>query len=214
METTIVSVSNLIEHLRANAAIYSHEVDVVSVATHYSAMFAELLECLRRIYSEWIVYFEHYRKNECTTSYSAPVVQANETGRPTFLISESQLQYLRSLGFSWTQIADIFGVSSTTIIYRRWREYGMEEEPMGSMTDEELSDGVRDLKEFPSMGGTILWGQLRAMGFVVTQSRVRWVLQEADPIHTALRWRGQLTRRQPYSVPGPNSLWHIGMIIY
>ena len=29
-------------------------------------------------------------------------------------------------------------------------------------------------KEFPSMGGTMLWGQLRAMGFVVTRSRVRW----------------------------------------
>ena len=25
-------------------------------------------------------------------------------------------------------------------------------------------------KEFPSMGGTMLWGQLRAMGFVVTRS--------------------------------------------
>ena len=39
---------------------------------------------------------------------------------------------------------------------------------MGSLTDEQLSDVVRDLKkEFPSMGGTMLWGQLRAMGFVV-----------------------------------------------
>ena len=89
LETTIVSVSSLIEHLRANAVV-SHEVDVVSVATH-SAMFAELLECLRRIYSEWIVYLEHYHINERTTSYSAPVVHANETGRPTFLISESHI---------------------------------------------------------------------------------------------------------------------------
>jgi len=31
-----------------------------------------------------------------------------------------------------------------------------------------------------------------------------------DPLHTALRWRGNLTPRHPYSVAGPNSLWHIG----
>ena len=55
------------------------------------------------------------------------------------------------------------------------------------------------------MGETMLWGQLRSMGFCVTRTRVRSALREADPIHTALRWRGELTRRQPYSVPGPNS---------
>ena len=42
LETSIVSVSSLIEHLRTNVVV-SHEVDVVS-----SAVFAELLECLRR----------------------------------------------------------------------------------------------------------------------------------------------------------------------
>ena len=74
-------------------------------------------------------------------------------------------------------------------------------------------DIVRQLKrEFSSMGGTMLWGQLRAMGFMITRSRVRWVLREVDLIHTALRWRGELTRRQPYSVPGPKCLWHIGMM--
>ena len=52
LETTMASVSSLIEHLRANAAIVT-ESDIVSVATHYSAMFAELLECLRGIYIEW-----------------------------------------------------------------------------------------------------------------------------------------------------------------
>ena len=31
-----------------------------------------------------------------------------------------------------------------------------------------------------------------------------------DPINTALRWQGTVTA---YSVPGPNSLWHIGEYI-
>ena len=113
LETSIVSVSGLVEHLRANSGV-NHETDVVSVATHYSAMFAELLGCLWGMYNEWSVYLEHYHLNRRASSYSVPVVQANPTGRPTFLISESQLQYLRSLGFSWSQIADILGVSCTT----------------------------------------------------------------------------------------------------
>ena len=35
-------------------------------------------------------------------------------------------------------------------------------------------------------------------------------MRVTDPINTALRWRGNLSNRRPYSVPGPNSLWHIG----
>ena len=212
LEISMASVSNLIDHLRANAATHASE-DVVSVATRYSAMLAELLECLRQMYNEWTSYLEHFHVNRHVTSYSAPVTQVNRTGRPTFLISEAQLQHLRSLGFSWTQIAEILGVSYTTV-YRRRREYGMEEEPVGNLTDPGLSGVVQQLKrEFPSMGETMLWGQLRSMGFMITRSRVRHALREADPMHTALRWRGELTRRQPYSVPGPNSLWHTGKYI-
>ena len=31
-----------------------------------------------------------------------------------------------------------------------------------------------------------------------------------DPINTTLRLRENLSQRQPYSVPGPTSLWHVG----
>ena len=46
------------------------------------------------------------------------------------------------------------------------------------------------------------------MEYRVTRARVRDALRSVDPINTALRWQGG---RRPYSVPGPNSLWHIGM---
>ena len=39
-------------------------------------------------------------------------------------------------------------------------------------------------------------------------------LHATDPINTAMRWRGQSISRRPYSVPGPNSLWHIGEMTY
>jgi len=48
-------------------------------------------------------------------------------------------------------------------------------------------------------------GQRRAQGFYVTRCRVREIIRAMDP----LRWQGGVTARRSYSVPGPNSLWHI-----
>ena len=52
----------------------------------------------------------------------------------------------------------------------------------------------------------LLWSEhdLGAKGVKVTRDR--------DPIGVALRWPAGATRRQPYSVAGPNSLWHIGKL--
>lgn len=48
------------------------------------------------------------------------------------------------------------------------------------------------------------------MGYIVTRQRVRRAIRSTDPMSVALRWRGGLVYRRTYSVPGPNSLWHIG----
>ena len=80
-----------------------------------------------------------------------------------------------------------------------------------NITDEELAVILRQMRrENPALGERMVMGRLRSMGFRLTRSRVRDCIRATDPIQTALRWRGQLVCRQPYSVPGPNSLWHIG----
>ncbi len=55
----------------------------------------------------------------------------------------------------------------------------------------------------------MVWGHLRLVGIRVTRERVREVIHQIDPVQTALRCV-QITHRRPNSVPGPNSLWHIG----
>ncbi len=52
-------------------------------------------------------------------------------------------------------------------------------------------------------------GRLRRMGYSVSRDRVRCSLRSSDPLSAASRLMGGLSRRQPYSVAGPN-LWHIG----
>ena len=49
---------------------------------------------------------------------------------------------------------------------------------------------------------------------VVTRERVRNALHSLDPLYLIRNWPGLATRRHPYSVAGPNSLWHTGNVLY
>ena len=98
-------------------------------------------------------------------------------------------------------------------IYRRRRQYDLLIDPSSSISDSEHQSFITTLRhELPEIGETIAWGQLRAAGIRVSRERLRNALRRSDPLTSALRWRGGLTQRRPYSVPGPNSLWHIGKI--
>ena len=94
----------------------------------------------------------------------------------------------------------------------RWRaEFDLLFDPETSVCHSDLNSLVHTMRsEHPEVGETIVWGRLRSLGYRVTRERVRYALHQTDPLSSALRWRGNLTRRRPYSVPGPNSLWHIG----
>ncbi len=142
--------------------------------------------------------------------YRAPVLHSGRRGRPSFIIEKEQLLYLRSASFSWSSISTLLGVSRMTL-YRRRVECGMLAEPSNTKTDDELTEVLQDLKrEMPYIGEVVVLGALRSMGISVTRSQCRRCIRIVDPINSALRWQGSLHRRRPYSVPGPNSLWHIG----
>ncbi len=57
-------------------------------------------------------------------------------------------------------------------------------------------------------------GRFRARGLKVSRDRLRRLLRESDPLSAALRWPGIATKRRPYSVAGPNSLWHFGKCVF
>lgn len=73
---------------------------------------------------EWQDYLNHYQMRS-ETSFCASLTQsASQIGKPSFDISREQLQYLRSMTFTWVQKSAILGVSHMTI-YRRRQEHGM-----------------------------------------------------------------------------------------
>ncbi len=94
-------------------------------------------------------------------------------------------------------------------------EFGILDDRGNMLSDIELNSLVKEMhSESPAMGVTMVIGKLRMKGYRASRERVRCALRSADPLTVALRWTGGLSRRQPYSVAGPNSLWHIGRCTY
>lgn len=208
LEICIESLSSLVELLRTHPPSVTYQE--AEVATRYSGQLAELLDYMRHLYVEWNGYLDGSHTLTVSTSYSVPISQHAGRGRPKFDINKEQIQYLRSMSFSWVQISKLLGVSYMTL-YRRRQEYGISNSAGARITDADLRTVLQQLRhELPSLGQTLVWGRVRSMGFEVTRNRIRQVMRQDDPIHTALRWQGEVVQRQPYSVAGPNSLWHIG----
>ena len=77
----------------------------------------ELVSALKDILKKWQDYegvLEATLESRPLTAHQLPVVGVGP-GRPRFEISKEQLQYLSSLGFSWTEVASLLGVSRMTI---------------------------------------------------------------------------------------------------
>lgn len=168
-----------------------------------------LLESLQSVLREWQHYTSFFDRAS-TSAYTAPVEHSGGRGRPHFLISEDQLHYLRSMNFTWSEIAALLGVSRMTV-YRRRLECGMVNEPANDLTNQELRDLLQGMRaNSPYLGETMVWGRLRSLGYQVTRDRVCQAIRATDPLSIALPSLPAVTSRRPYSVPGPNSLWHIG----
>ena len=130
-------------------------------------------------------------------------------GRPSYFISEDQLRYFVDNGFSVPQISRLLTVSISTI-KRRLRQYEISIE--GSYTqieEDELLRRIQALKQSnPTSGYRMIYAALKQEGIKVPVHRVRKCCFRVDPGGTVSRWMMAVERRQ-YSVPGPNSLWHI-----
>ena len=191
---------------------------------------SHLIEQLKTMQNMW----EDYQSSLDRQHYVPQSVTLHDgnRGRPSFRVDKAQVEYLMSLSFKWTEIAAVLGISRMTLYrygssytimhsvyctiynYRRRLEYGLVHDPSNIISDNDLKSAIQELREYqPFCGVSMVCGNLRARRIKVTRERERCMLRSVDPLGRVLRCFPGSVRRQPYSVPGPNSLWHIGILL-
>ena len=143
-------------------------------------------------------------------AFSANTGQNATVGRPKFVITREQLEFLRKdFGFSWVDIANLMGVSISTILRRR-HEFGMQiRDNASQISNSELDEVVGSIaREHPSMGTVLVEGILSTSSLNVSRERIRKSLMRIDPINFVRR-KHQAVNRRRYFAPGPNARWHI-----
>ena len=83
-------------------------------------------------------------------------------GRPVKnCVDRMQLEYLKSLRFTWSQIASLLGISSRTI-QRRAKQWDVK--TFSSISDIQLDEVVSTvLQQFPKCGEVLMCGHLRSL---------------------------------------------------
>lgn len=109
-------------------------------------------------------------------------------GRPKFCIGLEQLSMLLEHRFSVPQIADMLGVSVSTI-RRRMTEYGLSvAATYSTLSDDDPDTLTKEIQQiFPMCGNRQMMGQLLARGVRVQQYRVRESQRRIDPEGSILR---------------------------
>lgn len=106
LELSISSSSSLLETI-ANSAVRAELQDCCSSIT-------ELIECLRVEYRRWGAY-KMYLEGSGDHLPLLATRPLGGRGRPRFEVSKSQIEYLESLSFKWTEIASVLGISRMTL---------------------------------------------------------------------------------------------------
>ena len=75
----------------------------------------------------------------------SPRLRCGAAGRPSFLISKAQLETLIEMGFSYSTIARMFGVSERTILRRRIEYDLLVGRSYINMSDSDLDKVIRDI---------------------------------------------------------------------
>ncbi|XP_064395913.1 uncharacterized protein LOC135342950 [Halichondria panicea] len=129
-------------------------------------------------------------------------------GRPPIHISLEQVELMREAKFTWKEISGALLISRSTL-WRRLKQNGYSFRNYSDISDQELEDMLTNLiQQFPNTGLPIMSGHLLSLGIHIQRRRITDMLQYIDPVGRSQRWHS-VVRRRTYSVPGPNSLWHI-----
>lgn len=213
-EATLVKLDSYLHVLYAViGTIQSHcgsdhsNSDVLALGVHLR----ELADMLEEIKDRWCDLEAGISVNSPSSILRAEKCYTGGRGRPKYVINSEQLVFLRELRFTWTNIAQLYGISRRTLynIRSHYNMTGAEFSAFTQISDDDLKQAIREVKlSLPECGQSMVRGILNSQGIYVSTTRIRECLTAVDPVNTALRWAMPIMRRV-YSVPHPNALWHL-----
>ncbi|XP_047231449.1 uncharacterized protein LOC124874219 isoform X1 [Girardinichthys multiradiatus] len=196
------------------------QMDLEFLNFHYEELYRLLLRCVHhQIFSDLEDVLQSMQtvlvllegKHQPLHGFKPAVLRTGGRGRLSWDISAEQLQFFLEFDFTVREIAHLFGVSFRTI-RRRMTENGLSVRMYYSnISTEDLRDVVSSfIQQFPDSGIKTISGYLNSVGLRVQRSRVIETLRVLDPAGMLCRGLGiNVIPRRVYSVPAPNSLWHI-----
>ena len=121
-------------------------------------------------------------------SLQAEFAVTGQRGRPRFLISKDQLDFLLDLRFTSGEIASLLGVSERTV-KRRISEYESFVRQRYSNISDEILDGIVEglMRELPNCGYKRMNGLLLDAGHRIQQNRIRECMRRVNPEGVLLR---------------------------
>ena len=135
-----------------------------------------------------------------------PVRLPQGIGRPR--CDAGSLLLRRSLNYNWTKVALVLGISRATL-YRRLQEAGVRPNDCTPLSNNQLDDIMRSIKQdHPNDGEVLIKGHLLRMGIRISRKLMRQSIHRVDHVGVVNRRRSIIYRRV-YSVPYPNYIWHI-----
>lgn len=207
----------------ATLTLMEHDVPVSSTEYSQREHVKLLMGHVKSLHNHLTSFDDELCITNSAVHYSTQVVSqriGEGPGRPCLDITKDQIEFLRSLHFSWEKIASLLQISVSTL-QRRRKAFGLSEdlEQYSDISDEELDQLYKELTVAdasnstcggfltPNLGRRRFIGSLRSRGIRIQRWRASQCIRRVDPIGTALRWRLVIHRRK-YNVPTPNSLWH------
>lgn len=104
--------------------IYVSTVSVDADCIEFTETLAALIEMYSDMTQRMKERCDMLEERNTDTGFRCHVRNVGDRGRPRFVVSKNRVQGLKDLGFSWTKISTMIGVSRTTL-HRRRQELGL-----------------------------------------------------------------------------------------
>eukprot|EP00794_Sanderia_malayensis_P012540 gene12540-13826_t len=178
-------------HLEHAVSVLQHVISLVPGESESGQVLATILRNFRLLLAGWRNASSDRCSNVAIYSLDVPpLVQSVHAGRPKFEISEEVLLQLRSIGFTWSQIAEMLLVSRWTI-RRRVVEFGLQDVTGYShISDEELDAKVSQFMQRHGtlVGYSIISGHLKSLGLRNKHSSEQFCCILEQSSRTARNW--------------------------